>query len=356
MPAKKRDNQDEHGSEGTDAFDEWPAFDLSRKESRNNIDAQDCSPSSPIPGRVCKGCASKKRNEQQGHGSLDEITVNDASQSTTHPPILPKRSPEVDTGLAKCAPGTALPLKVCREAAVKKRNDLDEQKAGHLDEIENQGKAREHALARYSEDNFENESAEDEDDIGSPIPIAPGKPGRSRRIEEVDVGTLIPFLPRDIDERASALVRRAEQEQALKHGVSKVHATLCSRADQSLYTIEGSEVQHKRLDVSINGSDDVTVEKREEMGAVNNESEDMEVKCCGVAAVRFPNCTGKCHKQLDVPLNKHEISKFTKRDGAINQVEGQKLNDCVLVNANWCGTELPSYTDETGCKTVSSNP
>jgi hypothetical protein len=31
------------------------------------------------------------------------------------------------------------------------------------------------------------------------------------------------------------------------------------------------------------------------------------------------------------------------------QTDGLKPADCILENANWCGKEVPSYTDETGC-------
>lgn len=37
------------------------------------------------------------------------------------------------------------------------------------------------------------------------------------------------------------------------------------------------------------------------------------------------------------------------------QIEGQKPEGCIMVNANWCGFEVKSYTDENGCWDSSSD-
>ncbi|KAI9789145.1 MAG: hypothetical protein M1833_002762 [Piccolia ochrophora] len=42
-------------------------------------------------------------------------------------------------------------------------------------------------------------------------------------------------------------------------------------------------------------------------------------------------------------------AKLAVRQNGSKQSEGLKPKDCVCVNANWCGTEVPSYTDEPGC-------
>lgn len=34
------------------------------------------------------------------------------------------------------------------------------------------------------------------------------------------------------------------------------------------------------------------------------------------------------------------------------QTEGVKPKDCILVEDNWCGVEVPQYTDQEGCLAV----
>lgn len=41
--------------------------------------------------------------------------------------------------------------------------------------------------------------------------------------------------------------------------------------------------------------------------------------------------------------------------GPSTQTEGLKPDGCIMENANWCATEVPSYTDETGCWAASSD-
>ncbi|KAF1846690.1 lytic polysaccharide monooxygenase [Cucurbitaria berberidis CBS 394.84] len=42
-------------------------------------------------------------------------------------------------------------------------------------------------------------------------------------------------------------------------------------------------------------------------------------------------------------------------DALTSQTEGQKPDGCLVENANWCGHEVPSYTDETGCWAASKD-
>ena len=42
-------------------------------------------------------------------------------------------------------------------------------------------------------------------------------------------------------------------------------------------------------------------------------------------------------------------AKSTASDAQTSQTEGQKPDGCLVENANWCGFEVPSYTDEAGC-------
>lgn len=43
------------------------------------------------------------------------------------------------------------------------------------------------------------------------------------------------------------------------------------------------------------------------------------------------------------------VAKADSASIASTQTEGAKPDDCILENANWCGKEVASYSDETGC-------
>lgn len=57
-----------------------------------------------------------------------------------------------------------------------------------------------------------------------------------------------------------------------------------------------------------------------------------------------------------VPRKVADPQSKLREDAAKVQTEGLISKDCILENANWCGLELDSYTDEAGCWNVSIFP
>jgi hypothetical protein len=56
----------------------------------------------------------------------------------------------------------------------------------------------------------------------------------------------------------------------------------------------------------------------------------------------------------DYPIPGPSVAKLVAKSGSAgiastSQSEGVKPEDCIAENANWCGKEVPSYSDETGC-------
>jgi hypothetical protein len=59
-----------------------------------------------------------------------------------------------------------------------------------------------------------------------------------------------------------------------------------------------------------------------------------------------PPCGQNC------PHRKPNRKVRERRENAIVQTEGMKPEGCIMVNANWCGLELPLYHDEATCRVV----
>jgi hypothetical protein len=49
------------------------------------------------------------------------------------------------------------------------------------------------------------------------------------------------------------------------------------------------------------------------------------------------------------------VSAASASDAQTSQTEGLRPSGCILENANWCGKEVPDYSDETGCWAAGEN-